>query len=56
MINDSDPFDFGVHLMETSYIITFIGDDRPGLVEKIANVIEANHGNWHNSLIMFKFK
>lgn len=35
--------------METSYIITFIGDDRPGLVEQLASVIEQNKGNWHES-------
>ena len=35
--------------METSYIITFIGDDRPGLVEELSDVIERNRGNWHES-------
>lgn len=35
--------------METSYIITFIGDDRPGLVEQLSSTIEANGGNWHES-------
>lgn len=35
--------------METSYIITFIGDDRPGLVEQLSSVIESNRGNWHES-------
>lgn len=35
--------------METSYIITFIGDDRPGLVEQLSKVIEENRGNWHES-------
>ena len=35
--------------METSYIITFIGDDRPGLVEQLSAVIENNGGNWHES-------
>ena len=35
--------------MNTSYIITFIGDDRPGLVEALSGVIENNHGNWHES-------
>lgn len=35
--------------METSYIVTFIGDDRPGLVEQLSNVIENNQGNWHES-------
>lgn len=35
--------------MDTSYIITFIGDDRPGLVEQLSSVIESNGGNWHES-------
>ncbi len=35
--------------METSYIVTFIGDDRPGLVESVSGVIEQNGGNWHES-------
>ena len=35
--------------METSYIITFIGDDRPGLVEELSGTIENNRGNWHES-------
>lgn len=35
--------------MKTSYIITFIGDDRPGLVEQLSAVIERNGGNWHES-------
>lgn len=35
--------------METSYIVTFIGDDRPGLVEALSRVIESNQGNWLES-------
>ncbi len=35
--------------METYYILTFIGDDRPGLVEQLSSVIESNRGNWHES-------
>ena len=35
--------------MATSYIITFIGDDRPGLVEQLSSVIESHRGNWHES-------
>jgi len=35
--------------METSYIVTFIGNDRPGLVEQLSSVIEAAGGNWHES-------
>jgi glycine cleavage system regulatory protein len=36
-------------LVETSYIVTFIGDDRPGLVESLSRVIESNRGNWLES-------
>jgi glycine cleavage system regulatory protein len=35
--------------VETSYIVTFIGDDRPGLVEALSRVIESNRGNWLES-------
>jgi len=35
--------------VETSYIVTFIGDDRPGLVEAVSAVIESSGGNWHES-------
>ncbi len=35
--------------METSFIITFIGDDRPGLVERLSTIIEENRGSWHKS-------
>lgn len=35
--------------MQTSYIVTFIGDDRPGLVEQLSSVIERNGGNWRES-------
>ena len=35
--------------MQTSYIVTFISDDRPGLVEQLSGVIESNGGNWHES-------
>ncbi len=35
--------------METSFIVTFIGDDRPGLVEKLSAVIETSGGNWLES-------
>ena len=36
-------------MVETSYIVTFIGDDRPGLVEALSRVIENNQGNWLES-------
>lgn len=35
--------------MQTSFIVTFIGDDRPGLVEQLSAVIEKNQGNWQES-------
>ena len=35
--------------MDSAYIVTFIGDDRPGLVEELSGVIERNGGNWHES-------
>ncbi|MEH6591477.1 MAG: ACT domain-containing protein [Halioglobus sp.] len=35
--------------METSYIVTFIGDDRPGLVESVSSVVEQAGGNWLES-------
>ena len=35
--------------MQTTYIITFIGDDRPGLVEALSEVISAQGGNWVES-------
>ena len=35
--------------MQTNYIITFIGNDRPGLVEQLSRTIEDNDGNWHDS-------
>jgi glycine cleavage system regulatory protein len=35
--------------VETSYIVTFIGDDRPGLVESVSRVIEQAGGNWLES-------
>ncbi len=35
--------------MPRTFIITFIGDDRPGLVESLSNVISAQGGNWLDS-------
>lgn len=35
--------------MNSSYIITFIGDDRPGIVEQLSSVIKQNGGNWQES-------
>lgn len=32
--------------MDTSFIVTFIGEDRPGIVEQLADVIEQQGGNW----------
>jgi glycine cleavage system regulatory protein len=35
--------------VQSSFIITFIGDDRPGLVEELSSVITAQGGNWQES-------
>ena len=39
----------GVYLVETCYIISFLGDDRPGLVKQVAQVVAENQGNWLDS-------
>ena len=43
------PVQSGVESVETSLIVTFIGDDRPGIVEQLAEVVEAQGGNWLES-------
>ncbi|MEM9256145.1 MAG: ACT domain-containing protein [Pseudomonadota bacterium] len=35
--------------MDSSFIITFVSDDRPGLVEALSSTIESKGGNWHES-------
>ena len=35
--------------MASAFIVTFIGDDRPGLVEELSRTIERSGGNWHES-------
>jgi len=35
--------------MITNLVLTVIGDDKPGLVESLAQVIARNHGNWLES-------
>lgn len=35
--------------MRTSLIVTFVGSDKPGLVQHIASVISAQDGNWLES-------
>ena len=35
--------------MQSTFIITFIGDDRPGLVEALSRVIAEHQGNWLES-------
>lgn len=35
--------------VQTTFIITFIGDDRPGLVESLSQVISDHNGNWLES-------
>lgn len=37
--------------MTTYLVLTIIGDDKPGLVEKLARVVAENSGNWlHSSM------
>jgi glycine cleavage system regulatory protein len=36
-------------IVQSSFIVTFIGDDRPGLVEQLSSAIERCGGNWHES-------
>lgn len=35
--------------MKSSYIVTFIADDRPGLVEQVSDCVSNNQGNWLES-------
>jgi len=35
--------------VDSAFIITFIGDDRPGLVEELSAVITEQGGNWRES-------
>lgn len=35
--------------MDTTLVLTLIGDDRPGLVENLSRVISAHEGNWLES-------
>ena len=35
--------------MQNRYVITFIGDDRRGIVEQLADVIQQHRGNWLDS-------
>ena len=35
--------------MSTSIVFTFIGNDKPGLVEKLSNTVSAQGGNWLES-------
>lgn len=35
--------------MDAAYIVTYISDDRPGLVEALASAIDTNGGNWLES-------
>ena len=35
--------------MQNRYVITFIGSDRRGIVEQLADVIQQQHGNWLDS-------
>ena len=40
---------WSINTVTTSYIVSFIGDDRPGLVEEIANAVKDCEGNWQES-------
>jgi glycine cleavage system regulatory protein len=35
--------------MNTRYVIALVGDDRPGLVEKLASVVAGHDGSWSES-------
>lgn len=35
--------------MIQNYILTLIGDDKPGLIENLADVVKQNNGNWLES-------
>lgn len=35
--------------MDTCIVVTLISDDRPGVVEDVAKVIEQHHGSWQES-------
>ena len=35
--------------MRTNVVFTFIGEDKPGLVESISKIISDHHGNWLES-------
>jgi glycine cleavage system regulatory protein len=41
--------DSGVNQLRTSLVITFIGEDRPGLIEYISAVVAEHDGNWLES-------
>ncbi|NMP30991.1 amino acid-binding protein [Thalassotalea sp. M1531] len=30
-------------------VISFVGTDKPGLVDKLSNIVKAHNGNWQNS-------
>jgi glycine cleavage system regulatory protein len=45
----AEPVKVESNYVETSYIVTFVGDDRPGLVEQLSAEIEKSGGNWHES-------
>jgi glycine cleavage system regulatory protein len=35
--------------LRTNLVMTFVGDDKPGLVEKISEVVNRHNGNWLES-------
>lgn len=44
---DTAPVDTAA--VDTAFIVTFIGDDHPGLVEALSSAIERSGGNWLES-------
>ena len=32
-----------------TFVLTVLGDDRPGLVDSLSGVVAAHHGNWERS-------
>ena len=39
--------------MQTHLVVTFIADDRPGLVEHLSQVVSAHEGNWLESRMSY---
>ena len=39
--------------MNQNFVLTIISDDKPGIVEKIAEVVNRHHGNWLGSNLSY---